>query len=713
MTGELILVVEDDVKSRRLVHDLLAHHGYRIAEAAAGDAGVRMAKELLPALVVMDIRLPVLDGISALRALRADPATRAIPVLAVSASAMPGDREQVRAAGFDAYQEKPIELPAFLARGARAARARRAIRPGARMSQARILVVDDTPRNVKLLAELLTGSGYDVVTAASGAEALAQVHGGTGAPPDLVLLDVLMPGMSGYDVCRAIRANPATATLPVVLVTALDATQERVAGIEAGADDFLSKPISQPELLARVRSLLHVKELHDTVRRQATQLAEWNRTLEDRVARQIDALERFGRLKRFLPPQIAERVLAGDAVDPLHSHRCDIVALFLELRGLTLFAETRAPDELMAVLREYHAEVGRLVTAFEGAVERFTGEGVMIFFNDPVPQPDAAVRAVRLALAIRDCCRVVFARWEERGFELSLGAGVASGAATLGAIGFEARSDYAAIGTVSRLAVRLAEAAQANEILLSQSVATSAGTGVLVEPAGEHALRGFLRPVAAHRATGERAPARATSPALPAADRARNAFRRNGEYWTLRFAGQDVRLRDSKGLFYLAQLLRHREQDVPALTLVSLLRADGAAPPLLDTSDLVAGGLGDAGVALDPAAKSAYRSRLSGLRTELAEADSFNDAERASRIRREIEFLSRQLAAAVGLGGRDLPVAAAAERARVNVTRAISDAVKRIREHAPALARHLDASIRTGALCSYRSPDPEQPDWEL
>ena len=242
------------------------------------------------------------------------------------------------------------------------------------MTRHRILVVDDVSANVKLLGDLLEGSGYDVVTARSGAEALAIVSGGDGARPDVVLLDVLMPGMTGYDVCRAIRENPATATLPVVMVTALDASQERLRGLEAGADDFLSKPISAPELLARVRSLVRAKDLHDTVVRQAEQLAGWNRTLEERVARQVAELERLGRLKRFLPLHVAERVLAGDAADPLIGHRRTIAALFVELRGLTVFAETRAADEVMAVLREHHADVAELADAWDGTVERFGDE---------------------------------------------------------------------------------------------------------------------------------------------------------------------------------------------------------------------------------------------------------------------------------------------------------------------------------------------------
>src|SRR5918992_1997988 len=209
---------------------------------------------------------------------------------------------------------------------------------------AKLLVVDDTPKNVKLLADILTARGYNVVTAASGAEALSQVEA---QRPDLVLLDVVMPEMSGYEVCRKLRSNPATQLLPIVMVTALDPGQERIKGLDAGADDFLTKPINQAELLARVRSLLRIKGLYDTVGDLARQLAENNRTLEARVADQVAQLDRLSRLKRFFTAPLAEMILAGDADDPLKSHRREITVVFLDLRGFTAFAETAEPEEVM------------------------------------------------------------------------------------------------------------------------------------------------------------------------------------------------------------------------------------------------------------------------------------------------------------------------------------------------------------------------------
>ena len=352
---------------------------------------------------------------------------------------------------------------------------------------AKILVVDDTPQNVKLLADLLAVKGYAVVTASSGAQALEKVGK---EQPDLVLLDVVMPEMSGYEVCRQIRDSPVTAMLPVVMVTALDPMQERVKGIDAGADDFLTKPINQAELLARVRSLLRIKQLHD-------ELTEWNRTLEQRVQAQVGQLERLARLKRFFSPQLAEMIVSGDAEDPLKSHRREVTVVFLDLRGFTSFAETSEPEEVMGVLREYHAEMGRLILEHEGTLERFTGDGMMIFFNDPVPVPDAPERAVRMAVAMRQRVDELLVRWKKRGYDLDFGVGIAQGYATIGAIGFEGRLDYGAIGTVTNLAARLCGEAKPGQILVSQRVYGAVEDSVEVEELGGLALKGFSKPVPA------------------------------------------------------------------------------------------------------------------------------------------------------------------------------------------------------------------------
>jgi class 3 adenylate cyclase len=355
----------------------------------------------------------------------------------------------------------------------------------------KILVVDDVERNVRLLADILRVKGYDVITAASGLEALSQVEQ---ERPDLVLLDVMMPGMSGYDVCRAIRANPQTGILPVVMVTALDAS-ERIAGLEAGADDFLTKPINQPELLARVKSLLRIKSLYDEVQRQRSELEEWNRTLEQRVAQGVAQVERLSRMKRFFSPQLAELILSGGTDDPLRSHRSEITVVFLDLRGYTAFTETSDPEEVMGVLREYHCAMGRLIMAYEGTVERFAGDSIMVFFNDPVPVTNPAQKAVHMALAMHAEFGRLANDWVKRGYNLDFGIGIAQGYATLGAIGFEGRVDYGAIGVVCSLAARLCAQAKGGQTLVSRRVLAAVEDVVTVESIGELTLKGFQRPV--------------------------------------------------------------------------------------------------------------------------------------------------------------------------------------------------------------------------
>ena len=354
-----------------------------------------------------------------------------------------------------------------------------------------ILVVDDLPQNVKLMDAVLTPRGFTVHTAASGEEALEWL---STQVPDLVLLDILMPGIDGYETCRQIRANPATSYLPVVMVTA-SGQEQKLRAIEAGADDFVTKPFEQAELLARVRSLVRVKRYHDTIERQAAELADWNRELEAKVAAQVTELERVGRLRRFLSPQVAGLVVESGDDAFLQSHRSEITAVYCDLRGFTSFAETAEPEEVISVLREYHEALGDLVFRFEGTLEHFAGDGLLVFFNDPIPCPDAPERAVRMAVAMRGRVAELAEGWRSRGHDLGFGVGIAQGYATLGRVGFEGRYDYAAIGTVTNVSARLSDLAQAGQILATQRVVTGAAEVAVTRSIGPTELRGITRPV--------------------------------------------------------------------------------------------------------------------------------------------------------------------------------------------------------------------------
>jgi len=365
----------------------------------------------------------------------------------------------------------------------------------------KILVVDDTPQNIKVLDAILSPRGYRVVTARSGADALQK---GRDEAPDLVLLDILMPGMSGYEVAQRLRANPATGVLPIVMVTALGAQEEKVKAIEAGADDFLTKPVNQLELLARVKSLLRIKQYHDTIQSQASQLAEWNRTLEDRVSRQVEELERLARLRRFLAPQLAELIASDQHEQALESHRREVTVVFCDLRGFTAFSETTEPEEVMRVLHEFHVTMGELIHQYEGTLERFAGDGMMIFFNDPIPCSDPSERAIHMAVSMRTRVRELKDKWHRRGHQLDFGVGISQGYATLGKIGFEGRFDYAAIGTVTNLASRLCDEADGEQILVSPRVYSAVEVLVESETVGELSLKGFSRPILVYNIIGLR-----------------------------------------------------------------------------------------------------------------------------------------------------------------------------------------------------------------
>jgi class 3 adenylate cyclase len=367
----------------------------------------------------------------------------------------------------------------------------------------RILIADDNAANVRILRMRLVADGYEIVTAGDGEEALAVARD---TEPDLILLDIMMPKIDGIEVCRRLKAAHGNAFTPIILVTAMVDAKDVVAGLDAGADEYLTKPVDHAALSARVNSMLRIKSLHDTVTAQAEEIASWNATLERRVDEQVAELERVGRLKRFFSPQLADAILAGGAADPLRPHRREICVVFLDLRGFTAFAEMAEPEDVSDMLAAYHAAMGQLVLEHEGTLERFTGDGMMIFFNDPVLVTNPEERAILMAEAMRSRIRDLGAEWRRRGYDLDLSIGIAKGYATIGAIGFEGRQDYAAIGSVTNLASRLCAEASPGQILVSQRIQAAVRDLVNVKEVGPLQLKGFRRPVPAYELIDLRTP---------------------------------------------------------------------------------------------------------------------------------------------------------------------------------------------------------------
>jgi adenylate cyclase len=366
-----------------------------------------------------------------------------------------------------------------------------------------LLVVDDNEDNRYTLTRRLGREGFsNIVTATNGREALELLRA---KPIDLVLLDIMMPDMNGYEVLEHLKADPQLQHIPVIMISAVDEIESVIRCVELGAEDYLSKPFNPTLLRARVGATLERKKLNDQVRAQAADLAAWNQTLEQRVADQLTEIERMGRLKRFLSPQIADLVVSsGDGERILESHRRAVTVVFCDLRGFTSFAETAEPEEVMAVLRAYHDVLGPLIYKHEGTLERFAGDGLNVLFNDPLPCSDPSVRAVRMAIEMRDAVANLAVEWRKLGHDLGFGIGIAHGYATLGRIGFEGRYDYSAIGTVVNLAARLCAEARGGQILIDGKVQMAVETLTDIEPLGELVLKGMQRPVAAFNILGMR-----------------------------------------------------------------------------------------------------------------------------------------------------------------------------------------------------------------
>jgi adenylate cyclase len=296
--------------------------------------------------------------------------------------------------------------------------------------------------------------------------------------------------VSGIEVIRRLKESERFKSIPVILITARDSQQDKVTGLDAGADDYVVKPFAPFELLARVRSMLRIKQMHDA-------LEEWNRTLELKVAEQVAEIERMNRLKRYLAPQVAEAVLGAKDEDLLKSHRREITVVFLDLRGFTAFSEEAEPEEVLELLHSYHEEMGELIFKHEGTLEHFSGDGMMVFFNDPLPCERHTERAVRMALQMQAKAKELHVGWTRRGFDLHLGIGLVAGYATLGNIGFKGRFDYGAVGKVANLAARLCQEAKAGQILTERKTLSALEGLVEAQPLGDMHLKGVSRLISA------------------------------------------------------------------------------------------------------------------------------------------------------------------------------------------------------------------------
>ena len=335
-----------------------------------------------------------------------------------------------------------------------------------------VLVAEDNSDMRHYLQQVLR-QRYDLCLTNDGEEALKQARK---FQPDLILTDVMMPRMSGDDLLKAIRSDPNLSPTPVVFLTARAGMEARVESLEAGADDYIPKPFDDEEVLARISNLIRARN----------------------TEKQLAALQRE-KLSKFLPAHISDLVLSGSAEDFLKGHRSEITVVFIDLRGFTAFAESAEPEEVIGVLREYQSEMGRIITDHQGTLERFAGDGMMVFFNDPMPVPNHQLQAVRMAVAMRTRIRDFHRQWKKRGYELGVGIGIATGYATLGVVGFENRTDYAAIGSVTNLAARLCSEAQHGQILVPERFLEQTFNIVDSEPVGEMNLKGFRNTISLHK----------------------------------------------------------------------------------------------------------------------------------------------------------------------------------------------------------------------
>lgn len=549
----------------------------------------------------------------------------------------------------------------------------------------------------------------NVFLAADGADGLDKVRL---YRPDLVVTDQMMPHVSGRDFLHALRADPELRSTPVIFLTALAGTEARIESLDSGADDYLTKPFHEGELKARVRNLIRA-------RRQERELAALNRRLETRVTEQLAELTRTGELKRFLAQPLVESVLAGELREAGEFERRKITVLFADLVGSTELSDHLQPEEFSFVLNEFLREMTSAAVPHGATVEASLGDAVMAIFGAPQDSPDdeQAWAAVQTALAMLDAAKQVTTEARRRGIaaQLSVRIGINSGYATVGVFGSETHRTYTAVGLPVNVAARLQSEAAPDTILCGLTVHALVAERVRSVSRPPMTLRGSRRPIEAfeilglssHEAPGDE---EATMPNQSVPAPAGRVFERGGEFWTIAYEGSVFRLKDSKGLRHIALLLSHPYREVHVLDLVS--QAEGIEPGRrqisaaeIESGGLTTGARQDAGPILDEEARAAYRRRLHELREEVDEAEAFNDPERAERAREEIEALTHELTAGIGLGGRDRMAVSVVQRTRVNVVRTIRAAIEKIAQNEPTLGAHLLAGIRTGVFCTY-APDP-------
>lgn len=362
----------------------------------------------------------------------------------------------------------------------------------------RILVVDDQAMNVDILKDRLTIEGYEILSATDGEEAIAMA---TSQHPDLILLDIIMLGMDGLEVCRRLKSHPSLPFMPIIMITAKSEARDIVAGFQAGADDYLTKPLDQAALVARIEAMLRFKCSHDAgweraaqLEAQAVERAAWEQMLEDQIQDQMANLERMGRLKPFLSPALTEWLLSSGKAERTLMQRREVTVMCCMLHGLTAFVDTATPEVVFDMLRDYD-QVVRPFLSHEDLMKWFLGDQLLVVFNAFLPDADAMAGAVQMALSMGQPLEDLRERWRTSGHALDFGIGIAYGDATLGLVDLEGRWDYTVMGTVRHLASRLGEQARDGSILVSQAVWEAIETQYQGEPAGHLALQGQTTPV--------------------------------------------------------------------------------------------------------------------------------------------------------------------------------------------------------------------------